>query len=391
MRRGTAITLVLIAILAVAIVLWQNIRVPAPEPSTTNDGVSTQTDTPEEAVSATRTFTTGSVPDLAAAYDFAATIPTFWDAEAVTSIESLNLYDPAAPGDTNLDRSQIFIRHFVASDFLTLQTVTIRSRTEETVDGQAAVTYVIEKNAGVAPFPDQPAWRNVEHRVTDVRTTDDDVTTFLVIAKNPNLPDDTFEAFLRSLALRSPTPRVPAEEMPLDTLSPEEIVAYPIDPFASRITKKSFGQSITPATSPVQPERFSGYHAGVDLETTDEEQFTDVAVVAAAAGTVVLRQTVSGYGGVVMIEHVIGGETFTTLSGHVRLSSVTKELNESVERGERIAVLGTSGTETDGERKHLHFAVLKGSSRDLRGYVSSETELASWEDPLQWLERFTTE
>lgn len=51
-------------------------------------------------------------------------------------------------------------------------------------------------------------------------------------------------------------------------------------------------------------------------------------------------------------------------------------------RGEQIGVLGEGGTtETDGERKHLHFAVLKGESVDLRGYVSTKEELAKWENP----------
>ena len=38
-----------------------------------------------------------------------------------------------------------------------------------------------------------------------------------------------------------------------------------------RITKKPFGIFITTQNSPVQPERFSGYHTGVDVEYKDAE------------------------------------------------------------------------------------------------------------------------
>src|SRR3990167_7147055 len=41
-------------------------------------------------------------------------------------------------------------------------------------------------------------------------------------------------------------------------------VSYPISDWLSRITKKKFGQYITPQTSPVQPERFTGYHTAAD-------------------------------------------------------------------------------------------------------------------------------
>lgn len=97
------------------------------------------------------------------------------------------------------------------------------------------------------------------------------------------------------------------------------------------------------------------------------------------------KRTVSGYGGVVMIEHTVEGETVTALYGHVRLSSVSKKVGDPVSKGEKIAVLGTGfSSETDGERKHLHFGLLKGSSTNLRGYVSTEAELAPWVDPVGW-------
>jgi hypothetical protein len=43
----------------------------------------------------------------------------------------------------------------------------------------------------------------------------------------------------------------------------------PVPGFPEEITKKPFGIFINPETSPVQPERFRGYHTGVDVEVVD--------------------------------------------------------------------------------------------------------------------------
>ncbi|MBI3573244.1 MAG: M23 family metallopeptidase [Candidatus Kerfeldbacteria bacterium] len=160
----------------------------------------------------------------------------------------------------------------------------------------------------------------------------------------------------------------------------------PIDNFAARITKKPFGIYITPATSPVQPERFQGYHTGDDAETTADEQYKDVPIVSMADGEVILARYVSGYGGVMMIVSTIKGQTVTALYGHLRLSSLTKKVGNNAKKGEKIGVLGTGYTsETDGERKHLHFGILKGRSTNVKGYVSSKAALTDWNDPLAWL------
>src|SRR3989338_10346295 len=45
----------------------------------------------------------------------------------------------------------------------------------------------------------------------------------------------------------------------------------PLDNSSERVTKKPFGKYITPADSPVQPERFSGYHTGADFEVFSNE------------------------------------------------------------------------------------------------------------------------
>ncbi len=163
-------------------------------------------------------------------------------------------------------------------------------------------------------------------------------------------------------------------------------IVLPIAGFYDRVTKKPFGIYITSKTSPVQPERFSGYHAGADAETTSAEQSIDVPVYSIADGTVMYVNYVSGYGGVVMIQYDVNGETVTALYGHVRSSSVTAKKGDAVTSGQQIAVLGTGySAETDGERTHLHFALLKGASTNVKGYMPQQSQLSAWYDPVQWL------
>src|SRR3989344_6907506 len=50
---------------------------------------------------------------------------------------------------------------------------------------------------------------------------------------------------------------------------PADSLVWPVDEFEERITKKPFGIFITPQNSPIKPERFSGYHTGVDVENGD--------------------------------------------------------------------------------------------------------------------------
>lgn len=316
-------------------------------------------------------FSTSDLPDRDPAFNFSASLPSGWVAESVAGSQAINLYNSGAAGDSSLEKSQIFIRFFQSSEFLTLSTVTIKSRAESTINGRPAVTYVIEKKSGVADFPSQPSWRNLEHRVTDIRSSDTSPTVFYVFAKAPGLDQKTFDAFLQSISFSS----VGASDRPV----------YPLEDFVARVTVKQFAQYITPQNSPIQPERFSGYHTGVDAETlpTDAE---DIPVYAIADGTVKLARTANGYGGVMLIEHQVGDEIVTAVYGHVRLSSVRKPAGQSVRKAEQIAMLGTGGTsETDGERQHLHFGLVRGSQIELRGYVSDRNLLSGWHDPLAWL------
>lgn len=317
-----------------------------------------------------KTIKAQDISGAAAVFTFSAEMPSRWQAEAVAAAEAINLYDSDASGSTHLEKSQIFIRNFKANSFLTLGTVTIHAREDTTINGRPAVRYDIEKKPAVAQFASQPSWRSERHIVTDVRVSDANPSVFYVIGKRPDLDEAVYRSFLESFKVRSS----------------QAGLTQPIDEFTSRITKKPFGIFITRENSPVQPERFSGYHTGVDVEYEDKPD-VPIPVYAIAPGRVVHSGRAAGYGGVLVISHQIGNEIKLALYGHLDPSSLPK-LGREVSVGQQIGILGEGGTrETDGERKHLHFAIVKGQTVNLKGYVQNKQDLGVWEDPLSLLIR----
>lgn len=185
-----------------------------------------------------------------------------------------------------------------------------------------------------------------------------------------SLPESQEAAVFRAIA---PT------EFPVSSNSNDQEIVPPIDDFAERITKKPFGIFITPETSPVEKDRFHGYHTGVDIEYEDVS--TDVPVRAIAAGQVIVSRFAQGYGGVIVIRHDLKDRTVLALYGHLDPARLTPE-GHLVGRGQHIGILGEGETpETDSARTHLHFALLRGESVDLRGYVKTPEELSQWYDP----------
>lgn len=312
------------------------------------------------------------LPGAGPAFAVTLTVPVAWEAEVVPELEAINLYDSAAPGETSREKSQVFLRHFRADDFLTLSTVTIHERTPTTVAGRPAVTYAIEKKPGVPPFPGQPSWRNARHRVTDVRLRDASPSEFLVFAQNPVLADDHFLTVLSSLQL-TPT-----------TSSPTAVL--PVRGFFAAVTKKPFGIFVTPENSPVSPERFRGFHTAADAELPSETP-----VFAVTGGIVVRSGRVAGYGGLAAIEHRSGAERFVGVYGHLDPASLPR-LGSRVRAGEQIGVLGAAfSAETDGERAHLHFGLYTGPGVNVAGYVPTREALSMWRDPVVFLRAENTQ
>ncbi len=153
----------------------------------------------------------------------------------------------------------------------------------------------------------------------------------------------------------------------------------PIDKAVQRITKKPFDILVSPGSSPVNPERFAGYHTGVDFEIFPGEENAAVPVYAICSGFLLEKTTASGYGGVAVQKCELGNQPVTIIYGHLKLSSITASQGQQLNKGENLAILGQGySIETGGERKHLHVGIHKGSGVDLRGYVQKSSELINW-------------
>ena len=159
-----------------------------------------------------------------------------------------------------------------------------------------------------------------------------------------------------------------------------------LDRASERVTKKPFGIYITLENSPVQPERFTGYHTGVDFEIFPGEENTEVSVKAVCAGKLIYRNYISGYGGVAGESCELNGQLIIVIYGHLKLDSIINKIIDELKAGEKIGILGKSkSTETDSERKHLHLGFIKGEVMNLKGYVAIQAGLSDWIDPCEYV------
>ena len=151
-------------------------------------------------------------------------------------------------------------------------------------------------------------------------------------------------------------------------------VSFPVDEYIERRTYKLFGEYFE--------DRFTGYHVGDDVEFVDVSE--DVPVRSMADGEVVFAGTISGYGGLIIINHdvQIHNDSVQALYGHVDIASAAVSIGDVVEQDQFLANLGAHESyETDGERKHLHFALTTAEERVFSGYVSSESAVDDWVNP----------
>ncbi|HOX40920.1 MAG TPA: M23 family metallopeptidase [bacterium] len=157
----------------------------------------------------------------------------------------------------------------------------------------------------------------------------------------------------------------------------------PIRGIPERVTKKTYGTYVTPENSPVTPERFTGFHTGIDVEYGDVAG--DVPIYAIAPGEVIVSRWAQGYGGVIVINHDIGNQKILALYGHLKMNSIPR-VGQRAATNDQVGILGDAySTDTDNERKHLHFGIIRGDQINLLGYVQNQEELSGWEDPIVWL------
>lgn len=104
----------------------------------------------------------------------------------------------------------------------------------------------------------------------------------------------------------------------------------------------NFGTRIHPITGQKHT------HTGIDFAAPQ-----GTSIYAAEDGVVTVAQTMSGYGNCVIIDH---GNGLWTLYAHIRNGGIMVSQGDSVERGEKIAEIGSTGNSTG---PHLHFEVRK--------------------------------
>ena len=102
---------------------------------------------------------------------------------------------------------------------------------------------------------------------------------------------------------------------------------------------------------------YTRFHEGIDIRPLHRDAHGEPLdeVRAIADGKVVHVNSVPGYsnyGKYIVIEHRWGGSNYYSLYGH--LSSLAVQPGNTVRRGQRIAVMGYTGTGLNRERAHLH-------------------------------------
>ena len=124
-------------------------------------------------------------------------------------------------------------------------------------------------------------------------------------------------------------------------------VVFPL-PEGTWVLTGDFGPRIDPITEE------SAFHSGTDLAAAD-----GTPILAAADGVVTLAEFSGGYGGLVVIEHRIDGETIATAYAHMWENGIHVTVGEHVIAGQHIGDVGSSGRSTG---PHLHFEVRPGGT-----------------------------
>lgn len=160
----------------------------------------------------------------------------------------------------------------------------------------------------------------------------------------------------------------------------------PLSRAVERVTQKAFGVYISPHNSPIQPEKFTGYHTASDFEILTGEEDVDVAVYAICDAELKYLGVVKGYGGVIILACSLNEESITVIYGHIDITKVDFKIGDMVSRGKKLSVLAPGySIMSDGERKHLHLGIHRGQEIELRGYTTNIEELADWYDPMEIL------
>ena len=119
---------------------------------------------------------------------------------------------------------------------------------------------------------------------------------------------------------------------------------------------------------------YTRFHEGIDIRPLHRDANGEPLdeVHAIADGKVVHVNSVSGYsnyGKYIVIEHRWDGSSYYSLYGHLSLIAV--QPGETVRRGQRIAVMGYTGTGINRERAHLHLELDLMFSRQFEAWYTT--------------------
>ena len=122
-----------------------------------------------------------------------------------------------------------------------------------------------------------------------------------------------------------------------------------------------------------------------------------ISIRAAANGIVKLASgTVTGYGGMYIIEHtLLSGEKVCAVYPHMNFASFTKTVGQIVTVGEYLGSVG-SYSQNGGWSEHFHFGIRKGAYNSYysngewsyAGYTSYASTKDNWHDPTDFIQSY---
>ena len=134
-------------------------------------------------------------------------------------------------------------------------------------------------------------------------------------------------------------------------------VVFPV-PEGTWVLTSEYGPRVHPITGE------DSFHTGTDFAAPD-----GTPLLAAADGAVTVAEFSGGYGGLIVIEHTIGGQTVATAYAHMWEHGIHVAPGDQVVAGQHIGDIGSSGNSTG---PHLHFEVRIG------GTNGEHTDPAAW-------------
>jgi len=124
-------------------------------------------------------------------------------------------------------------------------------------------------------------------------------------------------------------------------------VVFPL-PEGTWVLTSPYGMRIHPITGEHK------LHTGTDFAAAD-----GTPILASADGTVAIAEFSGGYGGLIVIEHAIDGQTVATAYAHMWQHGIHVKAGDQVRAGQHIGDVGSSGQSTGA---HLHFEVRPGGT-----------------------------